>query len=110
MNYHLTSKYQHSKRLSNGKTRSLLLYFLNNILIFTQKVPFNEKADHGYNKWHYENVYLLNGYIYQTRFDNIWQEEKIYKKISRNVKYPISKKILKEIGIPNDIKIEVLEK
>ena len=48
--FKLTSKYQHSKRLPNGTRRSILLYFLNDILIFKQKVPFDETAEYGYSK------------------------------------------------------------
>jgi hypothetical protein len=96
--YKLTTKYQHSKHLKNGKRRSLLLYFLNDVLIFKQKIPFDENMEYGISKWHINNEFLFNGRIYQTRFD----KNKI-----RNVSFPISKKLLTEMNIPLDIKITV---
>ena len=98
MEYKLTNKYQHSKHLKNGTRRSMLLYFLNNILIFSQKVPFDENSEYGYSKWHITNEYLLNNKLYQTRIGD--NKERI-------VSYPISKNKLKEFDIPKDIKIEI---
>jgi len=72
------------------------LYFLNDILIFKQKSPFDETSEYGCGKWHYSNEYLLNGKLYQTRFD----ENK-----SRNVSYPVSQKNLTQFNIPKDLKI-----
>lgn len=85
MEYNLTTKYQHSKHLKNGTRRSILLYFLNNVLIFKQKMPFDENMEYGYNKQHISDEYLLNGKIYQTRSRELGVNV-------RNVSYPVSKK------------------
>lgn len=99
MEYKLTSKYQHSKHLKNDTRRCILLYFLNNVLIFKQKMPFDENMEYGYNKQHISEDYLLNGRIHQTR-------SRVYGKNIRNVSYPVSKKILESFNIPIDLKIE----
>jgi hypothetical protein len=112
MDYKLTSKYQHAKVLPNGKRRSVRLYFLNDIQIFKQKVPFDETSEYGAGKWLFKNEYLLNGYIYQTRRDNnswdfiskSWIDGK-----SRDVHFPVSKRTLEPFNIPNDIKIDLTE-
>jgi hypothetical protein len=108
MEYKLTSKYQHAKVLSNGKRRSVRLYFLNDICIFEQKVPFDETSEFGYPKWHYKNEFLLNGRIHQTRWDKHWIGElDNYELTTRDVSYPISKKILEQFNIPKDFKIDL---
>lgn len=113
MDYKLTSKYQHAKVLPNGKRRSITLYFLNDIQIFKQKVPFDETSENGYAKWHFKNEYLLNGYIYQTRWDNgRWDRNEgcLVGGKSRDVHFPVSKRVLEPFNIPNDIKIDLIEK
>lgn len=106
MEYKLTSKYQHAKKLPNGKTRSMLLYFLNDICIFEQKIPFDETAEYGYSKWHIKNEFLLNGRIHQTRWDKHWVVElDNYELTTRDVTYPVSKKVLEQFNIPKDFKI-----
>ena len=99
MEYKLTTKCQHAKRLKNGKCRTLLLYFLNNVLIFKQKLPFDENMEYGYTKCYIEDEYLLNNKIYQTRFIEHDGSDK------RNVSYPVSKKMLSQFEIPTDLKI-----
>ena len=92
MDFKFTAKYQHSQRLSNNKRRSLKLYFINGVLIFKQKVPFDENMEYGISKNGPKDEYLLNNNIYQKRGD-------------RNVKYPVSKKKLEQFNIPKDLKI-----
>jgi len=96
MEYKLTSKYQHSKHLRNGTRRSILLYFLNGILIFSQKIPFDENSEYGRSKWHIFNDYILNNKLYQTRSDD---------NKTRIVTYPLSKEKLMYFDIPKDTKI-----
>lgn len=108
MEYKLTKKFQHAKVLANGRRRSLLLYFLNNILLFTQKVPFDETGEPGTGKWMYTNEYLFNGRIHQTRSNRKYNISKNDWDIkSRDVTYPVSKKRLKELEVPIDLKIEL---
>ena len=95
--YTLTRGHQHSKRCKDGKRRNFLLFYLNDILILKQKRPFDENREKGFDGiWFFKNIYLLNGYLYQTRVNS---------KKSRDVKFPISKKILKQFNIPKDLKI-----
>ncbi len=98
----LTSHYQHSKRGKDGKARNYIIYFLNDVEILKQKVPFDEKYELGFqNRTHFKNTYLLNGKLYQTR-------EKSYStKEARDVCFPISKKKLSQFDIPKDLKIEM---
>ena len=111
MEYKLTSKYQHAKRLPKGVRRSIRLYFLNGVRIFEQKVPFDEKGEFGDPKWHFKNEYLLNGRMYQTRWSRNWSRDLGgFVDTSRDVSYPISKKILEQFNIPKDLKIVLTEK
>jgi hypothetical protein len=100
MNYKLTTKVQHAQHLKNGKRRSLLLYFLNNILIFKQKKPFDEDYSYGFcETTGITDDYLLNGKMYQTRYKKPDKSDKRY------VTFPVSKKILSQFEIPTDLKI-----
>jgi len=116
MEYKLTSTYQHSKKCKDGKRRNFLLFYLNGVLILKQKVPFNEQWDHGYqNQTSFDNIYLLNGRIHQTRTTRMpgawWRgpggEKKEDK--TRDVKYPVSKAKLEQFNIPTDLKIEHID-
>jgi len=111
--YKLTVHTQHSKKGRDGRRRNYWLYFLNDVLILKQKAPFDEKWDHG---WQYQTArsacFLLNGNLYQTRTIKTplawWRGPGVDKtpKI-REVRYPISKKILEQFNIPPDTKIEL---
>jgi hypothetical protein len=113
MEYKLTSAYQHSKKCGDGRRRNLLTFFLNNVPILTQKVPFNENWDHGWqNQTSFSNIYLLNGRIHQTRSLHTpcawWRGPGGEKKDTiRDVKFPVSKKVLAQFDIPVDLKIEL---
>lgn len=109
MKYKLVCKYSHAKKQINGKTRSIRYYYLNNVLIFQQKVPFDENMRYGYGgKWHYENEYLLDGKLFQTRYNNVYHSvTAIYEKMCRDVYYPVSKRKLEEVGFPNGLKLEL---
>lgn len=98
----LTSHYQHAKKGKDGKSRNYMIYFLNDVEILKQKVPFDETYDHGFqNRTHFKNTYLLNGKLYQTRSKSYSSEE------AREVCFPVSKKKLSQFDIPKDLKIEL---
>jgi hypothetical protein len=97
MEYKLTQKIQLSKKCKDGKSRSYLIYFLNDVKILKQKLPYEEDYDHGHqHHTDINNVYLLGGKLHQTRTK--------YNK-SRDIYFPISRNKL--IGIPNDFKISL---
>lgn len=99
MEFKLTSKCQVNKRGKDKKCRSHLIYFLNDIQILKQKLPFESNYENGFNHHtHFSNVYLFNGKLHQTRIK--------FKK-TRDVSYPISKKKLKQLEVPGDFKIEL---
>ena len=100
MEFKITTKYQHGIKSKNGRRINYRLLFLNNVLIYRQRVPFDETMEHGFQgKYFFTNEYILNGNLYQTR-ENHKQE-------GRSIYFPLSKKILKELGVPNDLKIEI---
>jgi hypothetical protein len=112
MKYLLTCNSQYSKHDKDGKDRNYLTYYINGVKILKQKIPFNTNWEHGFDRRTViSNEYLLNGRLYQTRYFetgcSCTPSDKP-KKI-RNVSFPISKKILSELGIPNDLKIEYVE-
>jgi len=99
--------YQHSKEGKDGKRKSYFLYFLNDVQILKQKAPYDENRDEGYNgKWHIGDVYLYNGRIYQTRSEPFKCGETFKSTTDcRFVSYPVSKKILNLLEVPNNLKI-----
>jgi len=100
MGYKFIYTYQHSKVCGDNKRRNFLLFFLNDVLILKQKMPFDETYDHGHqNRTWITDIYLLNGNIHQKR-----QAKENNGKL-REVKYPISKKLLEQFNIPKDTKI-----
>lgn len=113
MEYKLTCKLKHAKHCKDGKDRNILQYFLNNILILEQKYPFDDNYDNGYQyTTDIHDEYLLNGNLYQTRqyeSSSVWwrrfHNKQQDKDKIRNVKYPISKKILEQFNIPKDYRI-----
>lgn len=108
MKYKLTCNYHYSKHDKDGKDRNYLTYYINGVKILKQKIPFNTNWEHGFDRRTViDNEYLLNGKLYQTRyFENGCSCTPDEPKKIRNVSYPISKKILSELGIPKDVKIE----
>lgn len=99
MMFKLKSKSQINKHCKDGKDRSYLCYFLNDVKILQQKLPFNENFEDGFNhRTSIYDEYILNGKMYQTRYDDDTKKE-------RHVSYPLSKIKLKELGVPNDFKI-----
>ena len=108
----LTSRIQHSKKCKDGRRRNYYLYYLNGILIFKQKAPFDENWDYGYQyQTRRSNCYILNCNLYQTRTNDTssawWRGPGYDKKTKvRDVRYPISKKTLEQFNIPIDFKIQ----
>lgn len=97
--YKLDSKDQMSKHCKDGKDRNFLLYFLNDIKIFQQKIPFNEEYEKGYDRrTSIYDEYILNNKLYQTRYELDTKKE-------RHVSFPLSKERLKQFNIPKDFKI-----
>lgn len=111
MEYKLTCNVKHAKHCKDGKDRNILQYFLNDILILEQKYPFDTNYDKGYQyTTDIRNEYLLNSNLYQTRQyepSAAWWRcfHKKQQGRIRNVKYPISKKILEQFNIPKDYRI-----
>ena len=84
----------------------------NDVLILKQKMPFDETYDHGHqNRTWITDIYLLNGNIHQKRqakAGGAWWRSSNPKENNgklREVKYPISKKLLEQFNIPKDTKI-----
>lgn len=102
MEFKITTKYQHGVKSNNGRRINYRLYFLNDILIYRQRVPFDETKELGFQgKYFFTNEYILNGNLYQTRTTRTNDKDE------RSIYFPLSKKILKELGVPNDLKIEI---
>ena len=116
MGHKLTMTYQHSKHCTDGKRRNYYIYFLNGVEILRQKAPYDETMDHGYGSGtHVDDVYLHNGNIHQTRqysgnSGTWWRASRVRDKGKiRNVKFPVSKKILTELGVSKGDKILLSE-
>ena len=107
MEYTLTCKTQYSKKCADGKSRNFLLYFLNNVQILKQKIPFDKSIDAGHDRRTaiYDD-YLLNGRIYQTRTSDCWCGKTELGK-TRKVSFPVSKLKLQELNVPINLKISV---
>jgi len=113
MEFEITEKYLHSKLGKDKKRRNWMVFFLNGVELFRQKCPFNEFACHGWQgKWRYENIYIHNGKLFQTRYGTTFSKitgERI-RVNERHVKYPLSKTKLLELGVPFDLKIKLTTK
>lgn len=99
--FKLTMSSQTSKKCKDKKTRSYWLFFLNDVLILKQKMPYDTNYSFGYG--HHtgmDNVYLLNSSIYQTRGCYAYA-------MNRQVKYPVSKEKLASLNVPKDLKIQL---
>lgn len=105
MEYVFTSKAQYSHRDADGCSRNYLLFFLNNILIFKQKIPYQEGFDNGYDRrTSIYDCYILNGMLYQKRLNKAIKYDSSVQNI-REVKFPLSKNLMKQFNIPKDFKI-----
>ena len=112
MKHTLTSHVQRNKRGKDGKSRSYILWFVDDVQILKQKYPFDEDFDHGHQHGtHIYDVYILNGNIHQTRkyvpsgaWWRSWKHKEETKE--RKVYFPLSRKKLKELGVLPDVKIK----
>jgi hypothetical protein len=107
--YKLTSKSQYSHHDKDGAYRNHILYFLNNVLIFKQKLPFDTNLELGFDRrTSIFDEYILNGKMYQKRIK--WEgcsHSNNDKTEIREVSFPLSKKRLEEFNIPIDFKVIV---
>ena len=103
MEFKLTSKCQYSHRDKDGHNRNYLSFYLNDVLILKQKIPFDTDWEKGFDRrTSIYDVYLLNGKLYQKRSKNFGCGNPNNKSDARKVSYPLSKKILNEFNIPKD--------
>jgi hypothetical protein len=112
MDYILTRHIQYSKKGNDSKNRNYVLYFLNNELIFKQKLPFDENLEKGFDRRTIiYNEFIKDGKIYQKRrrwlgcghVDNDKTE-------IRNVSFPLSKQRLKKYNIPPNYTINITKR
>lgn len=105
-NFKLTAHFQFSKTCKDKKQRNFVVFFLNDIQIFKQKIPFDESYEKGFDRrTSFVNTYLMNNKMYQTRV--IRNGCGSPDGDSRDVHFPVSKKILQQFEIPKDFKIEL---
>jgi len=110
MEYRLTSKRQYSKTDNDGKDRNYVLFFLNDVLIFKQKIPFVNDYDKGYDRrTAIYDIYLKNNTIHQTRcLKDFYTDAVTKEKNERKVKFPVSKTKLKCFNIPKNLQIDLI--
>ena len=110
MEFNLTATRQYSKHDKDGKDRNYLMYFLNGIRIFRQKIPFDRNYSAGFDRnTAIYNDYIRDGVLYQSRSEKRWcgdKEKKEKKEVEvRQVRFPLSKKILAQFNIPAKMRI-----
>ncbi len=106
MEHKLTRHTQINKKCRDGKSRSYVLWFIDNVQVLKQKFPYDDQWEKGFDhRTSIYDSYVLNGKIHQTRRN--WNgcgadhsDEKV-----RHVSFPISKKKLNELGVLPDVKI-----
>lgn len=107
MEFKLTSNWQYSHHDKDGCDRNYLSFYLNDILILKQKIPFDVNLESGFDRrTSIYDIYLLNGRLYQKRCKNFGCSHPDKSKI-REVSFPISKEKLKQFNIPKDFKINI---
>ena len=106
MEFKLTRKVQYSKKCKDGKCRNFLIFFLNDIEIMKQKLPFDENGEKGYDRHTViYNVYILNRKLHQTRKSGVYCCIDSTDNKTRQVSFPLSKKVLEELSVPEKLKI-----
>jgi hypothetical protein len=89
----LTRKIHYASHDAVGKDRNYISYFLNDVLILKQKYPFDASYSAGSDKLtEIFDEYLYNGKLFQKR-------KLRYDTEVREVSFPVSKQILKSIGV-----------
>lgn len=100
MDYSLTINRKYSYHDKDGVDRNYISYFLNDVLILKQKIPFDTNYELGFDRrTSIYNEYILNGKMYQKRRNDSTE--------IREVSFPLSKNKLKQFNIPKDFRIEV---
>lgn len=108
MEFKLTSNWQYSHHDKDGRDRNYLSFYLNGMLIFKQKIPFDKNLKPGFDRnTAIYDVYLLNGKLHQKRCKDvdILPQHNEYPKI-REVSFPISKNKLTLFNIPKNLRID----
>lgn len=108
MDYRLTANTQFSHHDKDGRDRNYISYFLNDILIIKQKIPFDTNWESGFDRRvHIYDAYILNGKMYQKRqFSYGCGDSRNDKTEVRNVSFPLSKRVLSQFNIPKDFRID----
>jgi len=108
MEFKLTSKHQYSHHDKDGCDRNYLSFYLNDVLILRQKIPFDVNFDRGYDRiTSIYDVYLLNGKLYQKRSKSFGCSHPDNDKSEvREVSYPVSRKILEQFNIPKTHRVD----
>lgn len=109
MEFKLTTKRQYSHHDKDGADRNYISYYLNDVLILKQKIPFDTNWDKGFDRrTSIYDEYILNGVMYQKRRKNLGCSHQDNDKTEiREVSYPLSKKKLINFNIPKDLKISL---
>jgi len=108
MVHKLTKHYQYNKKCKDGKSRSFILYFLNDDLLFKQKLPYDENWEKGFDhRTSIYDEYILNGKIHQTRTVGWRCGSKNDNLKTRQVSFPLSKRKLTEQYVLPDVKIQI---
>lgn len=109
MEFKLTSKWKFSHHDKDGCDRNYISFFLNDVLILKQKIPFDTNWEKGFDRrTAIYDAYLLNGKLYQKRRKSLGccHPDNDKTKV-REVYCPISKNRLNQFNIPRDVKIYV---
>ena len=101
------SNWQYSHHDKDGCDRNYVSFYLNDVLILKQKIPFDTNWERGFDRrTSIYDVYLLNGKLYQKRSKNFGCSHPDNDKSEvREVSYPISKKVLVQFDIPKDFRV-----
>jgi hypothetical protein len=108
MDYKLTTNRQYSHHDKDGADRNYISYFLNDVLILKQKIPFDTNWEKGFDRrTSIYGEYILNGKLYQKR--RKWlgcSNEDNDKTEIREVSFPLSKNRLAQFNIPYNFRID----
>jgi hypothetical protein len=109
MEFKLTSNWQYSHHDKDGCDRNYISFYLNNVLILKQKIPFDINWESGFDRrTSIYDVYLLNGKLYQKRRKYLGCSHPDNDKMRiREVSFPLSKNRLAQFNIPKDFKVEL---
>jgi hypothetical protein len=106
MDFKLTSKNRFSYHDNDGKDRNYKSYYLNDILILKQKIPFDKNWEVGFDRiTTIFDEYILNGRLYQKRNKRCSNGLGYGTTKTREVSFPLSKKVMNQFNISKDVKI-----